>query len=64
MVKLVIDDYEQISILEEALITANIKYEIEIKLDQRGICPPYIVVDGVPLDTNRAMKWIGEHKNG
>ena len=64
MVKLVIDDYDQISILEEALMRANIRYELEIKLDQRGICPPYLVVDGVPLDTNRAMKWIGEHKNG
>lgn len=64
MVKLILDklDYfEQVSILEYTLIQADIPYEISTKSCDCGICPPYLVVDGVPLDYERSLKWVKEH---
>lgn len=63
MVVLVVDDYEQVSTLEDALVRANISYEIEMGNASYGIRPPHLVVDGVPLDMGRALKWIGGKKN-
>lgn len=60
MIKLVVNDYEQVTILEYALMHKNIHYEIELAEQSIGITPPYLIVDGVPLDSYRAMNWIKE----
>ena len=59
MVKLVTDNSDQISILEWELIRNNIEYEI-VKKSRYNITKPYLVVDGVPLDFERSLKWIKE----
>jgi len=65
MVKLFVDDFEQLSLLEYTLVQADIPYEIELAPNNCYVRPPYLVVDGVPLDTQRAMKWIrGRVNNG
>lgn len=56
MVTLVVNDYEQVSLLESALENANIAYTIELGDSNKGIRPPYLIVDGVPLDEVRAMR--------
>lgn len=61
MVKLRVDDFEQITTLEWLLENNHISYEVEINNVNNGLCPPYLVVDGVPLDFNRSIKWIKEH---
>lgn len=59
MVKLVTDNPDQINALEWQLITHHIPYEIE-KVDRFSIDTPYLIVDGVPLDLERSLKWIKE----
>ena len=58
MVKLVVEDYDQISILESLLIQNSIAYEIECDEKSYGLRPPHLIVDGVPLDFNRSVKWL------
>jgi hypothetical protein len=36
----------------------KIEYKLEILPPDRGLLYPYLVVDGVPLDYERAVKWI------
>lgn len=60
MIKLVVNDYEQMTILEQALMSENMAYELELAEQSIGITPPYLIVDGVPLDCYRAMNWIKE----
>lgn len=60
MIKLVVNDYEQMTRLEHALMSENIEYTLELAEQSIGITPPYLVVDGVPLDSYRAMNWIKE----
>lgn len=65
MVSLIVDNLAQITMLENALLSAKIEYELGIDDGKYGIQPPYLLVYGVPLDELRAFKWIGEHsKNG
>lgn len=59
MVKLVTDNPDQINVLEWLLITNHIDYEIE-RVKRFSIDTPYLIVDGVPLDLDRSMKWIKE----
>ena len=61
MVKLIVDDYEQITTLEWMLMANDIPHEISLKESDYGIKPPYLIVDGVPLDFNRSIRWIREH---
>ncbi len=61
MVKLIVKDFDQISILENMLENAGISYELELNNRSYGIRPPFLVVKGVPLDMGRAIKWIKEH---
>lgn len=61
MIKLRVDDFEQITMLELLLEKNGISYDLEINQANNGIRPPYLVVDGVPLDFNRSIKWIKEH---
>lgn len=64
-VDLIVDDKTSISILEYLLYTNNIKYntykvsDINYKLDT-----PFLIIDGVPLDHTRSLKWVTEYKKG
>ena len=58
MVKLIVDDLEQISTLEWMLTVQGIPHELSLNKCDNGIRPPYLVVDGVPLDFNRSLKWL------
>lgn len=59
MVELYTFDFEE-TLLEKALQEANIEYQLCLDLGHYGFRPPYLVVDGVPLDTKRAMIWVKE----
>jgi hypothetical protein len=61
MVKLMVDDFDQISILENMLEQNNISFVLELSNWSYGIRPPFLIVNGVPLDMGRAIKWIKEH---
>ena len=62
MVKLVLEDVYQISILELELIRYDIPYEVVSNQFRtfRPLQPPYLLVYGVPLDLERALRWIKE----
>ena len=60
MVSLLVDDLTQMTLLEQALINADIKYEVSLNDGRYGIESPYLLVYGAPLDEIRALKWIGE----
>jgi hypothetical protein len=68
-VELFVDDLDQLNILEVALDDAQIPYHLSMTKDEVGVwgfglATPYLVVDGVPLDTSRSLTWIKEHCNG
>ena len=60
MVELYTADFEETS-LEKELQSANIEYQLCLDLGHYGFKTPYLVVNGVPLDTKRANIWIKEH---
>ena len=60
MVELYTSDFEE-SPLEKELQNADIEYQLCLDLGQYGLKAPYLVVDGVPLDSKRAKIWIKEH---
>ena len=60
MVELYTSDFEE-SPLEKELQAADIEYQLCLDLGQYGLKAPYLVVDGVPLDSKRAKIWIKEH---
>lgn len=62
MVKLVLDNVDQISILEVELEKHNIPYERVSNQFRtfKPLPPPYLLVYGVPLDLERSLKWIKE----
>ena len=62
MVELVVWDFEEESDLELMLQEANIEYQLCLNLGY-GIRPPYLVVDGVPLDNKRSRRWVKEYGN-
>lgn len=59
MVELYVFDYEETA-LERELQNADIEYQLCLDIGNYGLKPPYLVVDGVPLDFNRSLKWIKE----
>ena len=61
MVVLVKTDSNTDNKLEEALVNAKIEYQMAFP-STWGNGHPYLIVDGVPLDEKRALKWIGEHR--
>lgn len=63
MVELVTNELSKRSNLERELIAANIQYQIVLDIGNYGVKPPFIVVDGVPLDEKRALVWIKESKH-
>ena len=61
MIKVVSYYPGQINMLEWLLIINHIEYEVETpKQSTYNIGTPYLIVDGVPLDLDRAIKWIEE----
>lgn len=60
MVSLLVDDLTQMTLLEQALIIAGIKYDINLDDGRYGLKAPYLLVYGAPLDEVRALKWIGD----
>ena len=61
MVELVTYYPGQINMLEWLLIINHIEYEVKTpKQGTHNIGTPYLIVDGVPLDIDRATKWIEE----
>ena len=60
MVTLFVSDLDQLTMLEYALINANIDYIRTMDDGRYGIPTPYIKVYGVPLDEQRAFNWIKE----
>ena len=62
MVSLLVDNLTQQTKLEQALINADIEYEVSIDDGRYGIKPPYLLVYNAPLDELRALKWIGEQR--
>ena len=59
MITLVVNDTEQISMIEWFLIQKNIRYEL-CPCNTYGFNPPYLIVDGVPLDNIESLIWIEE----
>lgn len=62
MVRLVLEDVDQMSLLEMELIAHSIPYERVSNQFRtfKPLCPPYLLVYGVPLDLERSLKWIKE----
>lgn len=60
MVYLFVDNFDDESELEKALVDKGIEFQAYIDILVYGLNTPYIVVDGVPLDEKRAWKWIKE----
>ena len=63
MVQLVISEitnHRKFKSFVDALHKANIEYQLTMDLGEYGITPPYLIVDGVPLDETRAYKWVKE----
>lgn len=59
MVKLVLDDVDQISFLEIELVEQGIEFKkISSGFHCKPLERPFLLVDGVPLDFSRAIKWI------
>ena len=58
MVKLLVDDLEQITILEYLLLLNGIDYETEVSDGRHGIKAPYLLVYGAPLDERKSIRWI------
>lgn len=59
MIVLVTRNPDQINMLEWELIKNHVEYEIECS-NVFDLTPPYLIVDGVPLDFERSMKWVKE----
>lgn len=59
------DELDQVSFLELELDRSGIDYQ-KVSPQYRApiLQPPYLLVDGAPLDMFRALKWIKEYKNG
>lgn len=62
MIELYTSDFEETS-LEQALQRADIEYQLCLDLGLYGFKAPYLVVDGVPLDTKRAFIWVKEQES-
>lgn len=61
MVVLCVNDLHQGTFLEVALIDNHIEYEVVLdKENKYGLGLPYLLVDGVPLDMVKAIRWIKE----
>ena len=61
MVKLVLDDIYQVSVLEMELVNNGIPFtRVESGKQTPLLNSPFLLVNGVPLDFDRSIKWIKE----
>ena len=58
MVRLVVNNYEQNCILENALVENGIAYELDL---DETIKRPYLEVKDKTMNTGSALNWIYEH---
>ena len=58
MVELVVNNFPQVSMLEWDLTMAGIEHTVKSDDGRYGFEPPYLIVDGVPLDYERSVKWL------
>ena len=58
MVKLLVSDMSQVTMLELFLRNAHIPFSMEAWTDKCPFPPPALVVDGVPLDQFHGMEWV------
>ena len=58
MVKLFVDNLDQLTTLEYLLFTHGIEHEIALNDGKLGLKSPYLLVYSVPLDEKRAIRWI------
>ena len=58
MVKVCVSDLEQVTTLEWLLTKTHIPFEVCLNECDNGIATPYLLVDGVPLDFERSLKWL------
>ena len=63
MVELVTKDLLQVTILEWDLTMAGIEHTLKKDDGKYGFEPPYLIVDGVPLDNEHSVKWLEEQVN-
>lgn len=55
-----LNDPDQFTFLEYLLVMANVDYVVEVSDGKYGITPPYLIVNGVPIDEERSLKWVKE----
>lgn len=60
MVELCVWNFDEVSDLERELNKADIEYQVCIDMGHYGIKAPYLIVNGVPLDSVRSFKYIKE----
>lgn len=64
MLKIVVDDIYQVSFLEMELVNRGISFERVCNEDYAQVFDrPFLIIDGVPLDFERSLKWIKEYDN-
>lgn len=61
MVTLFVDDLDQLTMLEHLLHSHGIEHDVKLNDGRYGLTAPYLLVYGVPLDEQRAYKWIREY---
>ena len=59
MIILVTENPDQINMLEWELIKNHVDYELEYD-EVFNLTQPHLIIDGVPLDFERSMKWVKE----
>ena len=62
MVELIVSDELQLTLLEMELMSLGVDFEVSTE-DKYNFTTPYLIVDGVPLDEERAAKWIEETRD-
>ena len=58
MIKVCVEDGLQVTTLEYEVMRNGIEYRLIENAPDCGLGYPYLIVDGVPLDEERAMTWI------
>jgi len=61
MIKLVISNCDGNSELEKALAESDLQFQVVFDVENYGLTPPHLIVDGIPLDEKRSLKWVKSH---
>lgn len=60
MIYLFVDDSGEEPELQKALVEKGLDFRVAPDILVYGLTPPYLLVDGVPLDEERSWKWLKE----